>query len=87
MTYEPPPLKGDREAGVEAIQAHMTPEDVAAQVGLPDFNDGGTWYYEIDGANAYTLRIDWKVARVENTQRITPPLWTTDRWDRGLTGF
>ncbi len=85
----------DRVEGAVRIQKGMTPAEVLAVLGAPDFvarrnstEPGGTdvWEYDLDADPTYTFRITWdhQEVRVASVERLTPALWQTNTRDEDI---
>ncbi len=82
------PLPEPRASRVDQVVTGMTPREVLASIGAPDYVNHGrlAWEYEIDATSPYTLLVIWddEKKHVGRCERITPPLWQqgNTRYDR-----
>ena len=74
--YPDDPISIRRETRVGEIIAGLTPEQVLARIGAPDFIESKIWEYDIDDATPYTLRIEWGESGIEKVSRQSPPKWS-----------
>ena len=78
------PTQAPRADGVVKLEKGMRPNAVISHIGSPDYIDRSVWYFDIDAEDPYTLELSWGKAGVDRFKKITPPLWTTDKWDEEL---
>jgi hypothetical protein len=74
--YPDDPISIRRDTRVGEIIGGLTPEQVLARIGAPDFIEFKIWEYDIDDATPYTLRIEWGESGIEKVSRQTPPKWS-----------
>jgi hypothetical protein len=72
------PLAYSREERASEISQGLTPEEVLDKIGAPDFVDFGTWEYDMDGDDPYTLMLSWDASGVAKIIRHDPPKWRDD---------
>jgi len=70
------PLPFQREQRVEELKTGMTPEEVTALIGTPDFITHDGWEYDVDGKAPATLILRWGQRGVEKLEHQTPPKWS-----------
>jgi hypothetical protein len=79
--YETPQLTRPRLEGLAQLTKRMKPEEVLSHVGAPDFVNNGTWYYDMDADEPFTLGLRWGRKGLGEIKKHTPPLWQTEKWD------
>ncbi len=82
--YPTPEVKLPRAQSVGKVRKGMTPEQVLATIGAPDFNERDVWYYDMDTTDPFTLCVRWRKNALQGVVQVRPPLWQTDKWDRSI---
>lgn len=77
--YSPPRLQQPRDRSASQIKEGMTAKEVLNSVGAPDYVGNGTWSYDMDAKEPFSLTLKWKNGQVEAILRDQPALWQSGR--------
>lgn len=70
----------DRSQGADKVKAGISVDDLAAAIGLPDYEVfdatmGHALDYDVDAKEPFTLRVTIEDNAVRSVRKITPPVW------------